>query len=186
MKTSGDPVNEQGTAAERYTIQVARLNYYDLEHYEKEGLLTEKQIDLLDEIKDKMRREIEKHQNLLEDLVDEKEIEEAETLHRWRMQALDIKRAEVLKQGYTEIATIYTSPGEPFSGEYGIKGILDVASNKIIFTDDNDLFGGKDLEFPIYANEWTYITHKFKGIDRYCLLVKYYPSANVPSSETSE
>ncbi|NLX26472.1 MAG: hypothetical protein GXY61_11040 [Lentisphaerae bacterium] len=186
VKTSGDPVNEQGTAAERYTIQVARLNYYDLEHYEKEGLLTEKQIDLLDEIKDKMRREIEKHQNLLEDLVDEKEIEEAETLHRWRMQALDIKRAEVLKQGYTEIATIYTSPGKPFSGEYGIKGILDVASNKIIFTDDNDLFGGKDLEFPIYANEWTYITHKFKGIDRYCLLVKYYPSANVPSSETSE
>ncbi|MBN2703377.1 MAG: hypothetical protein JXR23_04115 [Pontiellaceae bacterium] len=186
VKMSGDPVSEQDTAAERYTIQVTCLNYYELEYCEKEGLLTESQLNKLEEIKDEMRREIEKHQNLLEDLVDEEEIEEAESLHRWRMQALDIKRAEVLKQGYSEIATIYTSPGKPFSGEYGIKGILDVASNKIIFTDDNDLFGGKDSEFPIYVNEWSYIANSIRGINRSYLLVKYYPSANVPSIQTSE
>ena len=134
------------------------------------------------------KRIMDEYVNLLEELEGEEEREEADCIYERNMRKAVINKIESLEGKYTELATIYTSSGEPFPEEYSnVKGLLDVESNTlVIFGYNFSKYLRQENESTITkfcVNEW-YAGGRCGGKINGYLLIKCYPPTNLPSKSS--
>lgn len=155
------------------------------------------------EMDDKERKcTYEEYEFLLEELMesddykdlasDERELAHALLLGRVRQKGI-INHIESCKEvEYKDLATIYTSSGEPFPEAYSnvVKGSFDSESNTLVLSElksETITVMIKTTRPHFYVNEWSSIvTSSGGGNNNGHLLVKCYPPTNVSSNQTSE
>lgn len=135
---------------------------------------------------------IQEYNNLLEDLYDEEEIEEATLTYYRNRRKARIKGLESLDGEYTDLATVYTSSGERFPEAYtNVTGMLDLESNTLFLGGFN--FSKRmrhEIEWSIddfRVNEWRLAVEGVRGdVESHFLLIKCYPPINVSSYQNIE
>ncbi|MCF7818644.1 MAG: hypothetical protein K9M54_12270 [Kiritimatiellales bacterium] len=104
------------------------------------------------------------------------------TAERAALKSDIIKRIQSSEAKYTNLATIHSESGKPFSGENGVvKGILDSESNTLdILNLEIPNYGTLDpLKIDMKSNDWFTMFLVGKIVDgkekKCCILIKCYP-----------
>lgn len=136
-------------------------------------------------------RIMEAYANLLEELEDEEDREQACLSYAIEMRKAKINRIESSETEYTELATIYTRTGEPFPEAYSnvVKGLFDAESNTLAFSEFKSVYihvSNSCSYDNICVGEWIATIARVGADNNGTLLIKCYPPTNVSSSQPSE